>query len=237
MAQFDIAPEGVVYAQRYHVHDYPHIGIIDPRTRRLMWKKEGWTQQNPMTAEFFAETAMDFCSRHSFDKPPQAPRPQGAASRPTKRPMHEMSEDEQVQAAMRASLQEATGGDDDIVGDEEDYEMEDDVEYEDDDDIEYLGSSVEADGKPKAKEVEVKPKEPSLLDDLLAMTLGDEPTDGARIQLRMPDGKRTVRKFDPSQTVKAIYAFIAVRPVRHRSQTPMSSQASPLDPSCFTAIK
>ena len=71
----DISPEGQVYAQRYHVYDYPHIGIIDPRTRRLMWKKEGWTQENPMTAELFAETTMDFCSRHSFDKPPQAPRP------------------------------------------------------------------------------------------------------------------------------------------------------------------
>lgn len=204
----DIAPEGQVYTQRYHVHDYPHIGIIDPRTRRLMWKKEGWTQQNPMTAESFAETAMDFCSRHSFDKPPQAPRPPGAAaaaSRPTKRPMHEMSEDEQMQAAMRASLQEAGGvggGDDD---DNEEYEMEDD----DDDAVEYVGTSADADSKPKAKEEE-KPKEPSLLDELLGLDVGDEPASGARIQLRMPDGKRVVRKFDASQNVKAIYAFVAV---------------------------
>ena len=189
------------------MHDYPHVGIIDPRTRRLMWKKEGWTQQNPMTAETFAEMAMDFCSRHSFDKPPQAPRPPGAAARPTKRPMHEMSEDEQVQAAMRASLQEGNGGGDDNVDedDDEDYDMED----EDYDDVEYVGSTTDADSKPKAQEEE-KPKEPSLLDQLLDMHLGDEPANGARIQIRMPDGKRTVRKFDPSQTVKAIYAFIAV---------------------------
>ena len=197
--QMDIAPEGQVYIQRYHVHEYPHIGIIDPRTRRLMWKKEGWTQQNAMTAELFAETAMDFCSRHSFDKPPQAPRPSGAAGRPTKRPMHEMSEDEQLQAAMRASLKEATADD---GGDKEDFEMEDD-------DVEYLGSSADADSKPKAKEEE-KPKEPSLLDELLAMEVGDEPGSGVRIQLKMPDGKRTVRKFDASQNVKVIYAFVAV---------------------------
>ncbi len=206
ISQFDVATEGEVYAQRYNVHDYPHIGIIDPRTRRMMWKKEGWTQQNPMTAELFAETAMDFCSRHSFDKPPQAPRPQGAASRPTKRPMHQMSEDEQVEAAMRASLQETVGADED-VDDDDDYEMEEDG----DDDVEYLGTFDDADSKPIAKEEQnIKPKEPKLLDELLGMKLEDEPTNGARIQLRMPDGKRTVRKFDPSHTVKAIYAFIAV---------------------------
>lgn len=210
----DISPEGQIYSQRYHVHDYPHIGIIDPRTRRLLWKKEGWTQQNPMTAELFAETAMDFCSRHSFDKPPQAPRPSNAAaSRPAKRPMHEMSEDEQLQAAMRASLQQATG---DADNDDEnaEYEMEDDG----DDEVEYVGSSTE-DSKPKAKEEAPapapEPKEPSLLDALLAMPPGDEPASGARIQLRMPDGKRSVRKFDPSESVKSIYAFVAVSEICH----------------------
>lgn len=172
-----------------------------------MWKKEGWTQQNPVTAETFAETAMDFCSRHSFDKPPQAPRPPGAASLPTKRPMNEMSEDEQLQAAMRASLQEGAGGDDDD-DDNEDYEMEADGD-DDDDDVEYLGSNGEGDSKPKAKEEE-KPKESTLLDVLLDMAVGDEPANGARIQLRMPDGKRSVRKFDASLTVKSIYAFVAV---------------------------
>eukprot|EP00429_Kryptoperidinium_foliaceum_P000728 CAMPEP_0176018876 /NCGR_PEP_ID=MMETSP0120_2-20121206/9103_1 /TAXON_ID=160619 /ORGANISM="Kryptoperidinium foliaceum, Strain CCMP 1326" /LENGTH=443 /DNA_ID=CAMNT_0017351939 /DNA_START=79 /DNA_END=1410 /DNA_ORIENTATION=+ len=195
---FDIAPEGRVYTERYKVQDYPHISIIDPRTRRLMWKKEGWTQQNPLTAESFAELAMDFCSRHSFDKPPQAPRPNGAASRPAKRPMHEMSEEEQIQEAMRASLQEVTG-------DDGDAEMGSDG----DDDIEYLGSSGDGDSKPAAKQEEEKPKEPSIVDELLAMDVGDEPAQGARIQLRMPDGKRAVRKFDPSQNVKVLYAYIA----------------------------
>ena len=201
-----------MYTQRYHVHDYPHIAIIDPRTRRLMWKKEGWTQQNPVTAETFAETAMDFCSRHSFDKPPQAPRPPGAASRPAKRPMHEMSEDEQLKAAMRASLQEGSGGgkDDDNI----EYEIDDD---DDDDDVQFIGTSKDdGDSKPKAKEEDTKPpaeeeKPPSLFNELLDIAVADEPAQGgARIQIRMPDGKRKVRKFDSSLTVKTIYAFVAV---------------------------
>ena len=202
--QMDESPEGKVYAQRYHVYDYPHIAFIDPRTRRLMWKKEGWTQEKPMTAELFAETAMDFCSRHSFDKPPVAPRPSGANNRPAKRHMSEMSFDDQMQEAMRASLEEsssvkeaaavATAVADGSGGDG------------DDEDIEFLGTSNEEDAKPKAEE-----KEPSMMDELIAMALDDEPASGARIQLRMPDGKRKVRRFDVSKTVKTIYAFIAVR--------------------------
>ena len=202
--QFDITAEGRVYIERYKVFDFPHIGIIDPRTRRLMWKKEGWTQQNPVTPEFFAETAMDFCSRHSFDKPPQAPRPPGGL--PAKRPMNEMSEDEQLKTAMRESLQDSTKKDE--GNDDSDYEMDDD----DNADVEYVGSSRDDDLKPAAKEIkEDTPKELSLLDDLLATVVGDEAVSGARIQLRMPDGKRMVRQFDPSQNVKVIYAFIAVR--------------------------
>ena len=210
----DMSPEGQVYSQRYHVHDFPHVGIIDPRTRRLMWKKEGWTQQKPLTAETFAETAMDFCSRHSFDKPPVAPRPASngsAATIPSKRPMHEMSEDEQLQAAMRASLQD--GNDDD--GDDDEIVMEDDDD--DDDEIEYVGSTGgggdREDSKPgaavaAAPPVEAKP--PSLIDELVAMPVGDEPAKGSRVQLKMPDGKRTVRRFDDAATVKTIYAFVAV---------------------------
>jgi hypothetical protein len=212
----DISPEGKTYAQRYHVYDYPHIAIIDPRTRRLMWKKEGWTQENPMTAELFAEMAMDFCSRHSFDKPPVAPRPNAngaAAGKPKKRPMTEMSEDEQLKAAMRASLEDVTtaaGG-----GEDNDTHINSNDD-DDDNDVQFLGTSEEADTKPKAidmtkEEDEQETEKPSLLHELLAMALGDEPAKGARIQLRMPDGKRTVRKFDASQTAKTIYAFIAVR--------------------------
>jgi hypothetical protein len=210
----DIHPEGQTYAQRYHVHDYPHLAIIDPRTRRLMWSKEGWTQEKPLTSEDFAETAMDFCSRHSFDKPPVAPRPSsssnGASSRPTKRPMHEMSEDEQLQAAMRASLQQA--GEDDGGGgggDDDEVVMEDD----DNDGVDDSGATNgngNGDMKPQAVKPQVEEKKPSFMEELVAMPLGDEPDNGARIQLRMPDGKRVVRKFVVSETVKTIYAFVAV---------------------------
>lgn len=184
----DTTNEGRTYIQRYQVADFPHVAIIDPRTGRLLWRKEGWTQQNPLTADVFAEMAMDFCSRNSFDRPPQAPKPRG------KRPVHELSEDEQMQAAMRASMQEVT----ELDGSSDDDAM-------DDDEVEEV--------KPPAAE---EPKVPSMVDELLAMTVEAEPAGGARMQLKMPDGKRIVRKFNPTDAVKTIYAFVAVRSCRQR---------------------
>ena len=147
--------------------------------------------------------AMDFCSRHSFDKEPQAPRQSSVSDANNnngerKRPF--MSEQEQIQAAMEASLKAdaiassiAENGNDDV-----EYEMEAD---DDDDEIECLGTEEEM------KQV----IEPSFIEQLLEMTVPDEPSgDGARVQIRMPDGKRLVRKFDKTDKVQLIYAYVAV---------------------------
>lgn len=223
--EMDTSQEGAVYAERYKVYDYPHVGIIDPRTRRLVWKKEGWTQENPLTAEQFSEYAMDSCSRHSFDRPPQAPRLSSSAKSktglPTKRSVQEMSEDEQLQAAMRASLTESNTNEN---GGEYDYEMNDD----EDDDVVVIEANkektAEQDLKPEATEkrkaktttdtdtdTSSSPQHAPqwILDQLISVDLGNEPEQGARIQFRMPDGKRKIRKFEPNKNVRLVYAFIA----------------------------
>ena len=216
----DITPEGRTYIERYQVQRYPHIAFIDPRTGRLLFRKEGWTQQNPLTAETFAELAMDFCSRNTFDKPPQAPRPPGAnnttttptpstANRSVKRPMHEMSEAEQIEAAMRASMEEqqqpmdssddnnANGG---VV---EVLDITDET-----DDVIASGDSKPAGVDETATAATTTPSSPN--DEYLTVTVPDEPKAGARVQCRLPDGKRIVRVFTPSDPVKIIYGFIAV---------------------------
>lgn len=189
----DVQPEGHTYVERYGVNDYPHIGIIDPRTGRLLWRKEGWTQENPLRSEVFAEMAMDFCSRNTFDKPPQAPRLGASgtgAPRAQKRPMHEMSEEDQLQAAMRASMHDLTSN----GAKSNDMDEDDEVE-------------VMKESKPAATaDVFANPNEA-----LLSFTVGDEPDSGPRIQLRMPDGKRIVRRFRVTDTLRTMYAFLAVR--------------------------
>ena len=97
----DDTSEGRLFAERYTVRDYPHLSIIDPRTGRLLWRKEGWTQEHPLTKEGFAEIAMDFCSRHSFDKPPKA-----IVDKASPVPSKIMTESEELQAAMRERANE-----------------------------------------------------------------------------------------------------------------------------------
>ncbi len=145
--------------------------------------------EQPMTADYFAERAMDFCSRNSFDRPPQVTRPAGV-----KRPVQDMSEDEQLQAAMRASLQDPRADDKD----------------DDDSSVLYVDDGDEEDDDKPMNSKPVAP-EPSIHNELLNMPVGEEPADGARIQIRMPDGKRVIRKFARADCVKVLYAFIAVR--------------------------
>merc|ERR1712232_673036 len=110
----------------------------------------------------------------------------------SKRPMHEMSEDEQLQAAMKASLEESTHNSNEIDGAATKMDTENNDDDDDDDYVEVLES-----------------KPPSFLDELMSTHVGEEPTTGARIQFRMADGKRLIRKFSPSDCVKIIYAFVA----------------------------
>lgn len=182
--------------------DYPHIAIIDPRTGRLLWRREGWTQQNPVTSEFFAEMAMDFCSRNSFDRAPQPPRPPNTgiasseASLPAKRQMTELSEDEQMKAAMKASMEAI-----DVDDDENENEFLDDSDDDDDDNVKVVDSKALGEAK----------KEPTFNDELQLFAVSEEPNDGSRIQLRTPCGKKAIRKFSGSDPVRAIYAYFAVR--------------------------
>lgn len=192
--QMDSTSDGMTYVQRYKVEAYPHIGILDPRTGRLMWKKEGWTQVNPMTAEAFAQIAADFCSHHTFDKPPTVTRKSATKSSPRpKRPIHELSEEKQLQAAIRASL----------VGDSDD----EGVDYAGD--MEGTESDEEDNDECEEDKVMISEQPKSLEEELKEMVVGDEPKQGARVQIRMPDGGRVVRRFKEEDSVKIIYAFVA----------------------------
>jgi len=205
--------EGQTYAQRYSVMCYPHIAIIDPRTGRLMWKREGWTAENPFTATDFAEKAADFCSHHSFDKAPMAPRGSmpgsfgGAGLKTsitsvTSSSTTEMTEDQQLAAAIQASMNPSPSS-----------SKMDDVDSDSDDSVVIVDEmKVEADERNVEPDEEEEDKPPTFDEEIISMGVGEEPSgaDGvARIMIRMPDGKRLIRKFLLTDTVKILYAFIA----------------------------
>lgn len=157
--------------------------------------------------------AMDFCSRHSFDKAPLPPSkknsmPSGNGER--KRPF--MSEEEQLQAAVEASLKQGHGSDN-KDDDEDAYAMEEGEDDESDDDVVCLSSnedmmtSICTETGIAHDQHEIAP---TFIEVLLAIEVGEEPANGARVQLRMPDATRLVRTFMDSESVKSIYAFVAV---------------------------
>mmetsp|Transcript_8012 Transcript_8012/g.15082 ORF Transcript_8012/g.15082 Transcript_8012/m.15082 type:complete len:504 (+) Transcript_8012:129-1640(+) len=203
----DTTDDGRTYCQRYNVTSFPHIGIVDPRTGRLMFRKEGWTQENPLTPEAFAELAADFCSRHSFYKAPVAPK--SGATNPKRtavvdiRDVIEMTEEQQLQAAIRASMNHnAQDNDDSSI----EYVMEDNEDDEFvEDNTQQVDSSIQGVSSPPKEE-----KRPTFIDEIIALQVGEEPSENsARVMIRMPDGKRLVRRFKLDHTVKVIYAYVA----------------------------
>jgi len=198
----DDSQDGRTYAERYKVFEFPHIAIIDPRTGRSMWKKEGWNQVKPFTSENFAEMAMDFCSRHSFDKEPLPPPKKSTISNNAngerKRPF--MNESEHMKVAMAASLRNSN---EDIDNDEDEYIMEDD---DDGKEVQCLGTQKQT---IEEKQQTIEEKKQTSIQRLLSIIVGDEPAAGARIQLRMPDATKLIRKFETNDDVNTIYAFVA----------------------------
>ena len=87
-----------------------------------------------------------------------------------KRPIHELSEDEQLEAAIRASMMDCNDNN-------------------------------------------ANPSSNSFDQEILSMSVGEEPASGARVQIRMPDGKKLIRNFNGDDPVKVIYAFVAVRSI------------------------
>ena len=133
-----------------------------------------------------------------------------------------MTEEEQLQVAIRASMNDVGGGmnnnindDDDDQSENDSYMMEDSDDDGDDGDNSNgaLDTTMDmGDDDDVAVELEAV-TEVTFHDEVVAMDVGDEVSgnDGvARIMIRMPDGKRLVRKFKLDDIVKIIYAVVAV---------------------------
>jgi len=239
------SPDGETYVRRYNVQAFPHVAILDPRTGRLMWKREGWNQCDPMTPASFAERAADFCSGHSFDRPPVAPSSSltstaplsssspasalgsvpvsvvplsGSTSSKRKSDVTDMTEDEQLQAALRASMAEdvgsGSGSDSDSIevwkGTNNTNVINEHSETRD------TGESTEMVSVVVGIQSEPPPTSaglPSFEQEILTMDVAQPPSSGdddvAKVMIRLPDGKRLVRSFRGVETVKTIYAFVA----------------------------
>mmetsp|Transcript_17409 Transcript_17409/g.25709 ORF Transcript_17409/g.25709 Transcript_17409/m.25709 type:complete len:292 (-) Transcript_17409:596-1471(-) len=55
--------EGQIYADRFHVRSFPHIGVIHPRHGSFIWGKEGWNENSPcdLCFERYSEDHFAMC--------------------------------------------------------------------------------------------------------------------------------------------------------------------------------
>ncbi|KAJ8662049.1 hypothetical protein O0I10_002381 [Lichtheimia ornata] len=167
------SPEGKRYLTYYPISKYPHVAIIDARTGERVH-----TWESVLTPTDFMMQVTEFLERHS----PEAAESSVVKKQRMLKNISDMSEEEQINAAIAASLQ-AKGED----------------------------TQEEADKDQENQEEDIKePQEKSPLDSIQPIKR-DEPTDPAnttRIQLRTPDGKRIVRKFLKTDPVRYLFEFV-----------------------------
>ncbi|KAL7751721.1 UBX domain protein Ubx2 [Sorochytrium milnesiophthora] len=195
--------DGQQYKSFYPVTEFPHIALIDPRT------------------------GAEFLSEHSLFKTAATQPP--VKLPPPKKTYAEMSEEEQIQAAIQASM-DAIGGDTSIVIDDAPAQS---------------SPPPTSKGKEKASSVPQTPQEgeqapyvtcndditdadAQVVDQIQAIEHPEPPQgpDTTRIQLRLPgrashplvivasisdravDGARVVRRFRKDDPVRAIFEFV-----------------------------
>lgn len=89
---YRITDDGVRFRQLYHVETYPYIAIIDPRTGEKM------TSWNGVTVSEFQTAVHEFLASNSFDD---------LGVTPNSASLVDESEESQLEAAIRASLEQA----------------------------------------------------------------------------------------------------------------------------------
>jgi hypothetical protein len=59
--------EGAMYAEHFHLAHLPHVAIIHPKHRSIIWGLDGWTSEKPWTVEEIVQALTDIC----FDRYPE----------------------------------------------------------------------------------------------------------------------------------------------------------------------
>ncbi|KAF9122669.1 hypothetical protein BGW39_009577 [Mortierella sp. 14UC] len=178
--------EGKKYAAYYPLKTFPHIAIIDPRTAERMhvWSKT----IDPVD---FLSDVSEFLDIHSLTD--SASKPSLPKKKKIVKDISDMTEEEQLQAAMMASM----GGDASSAIELPDEEPED------------VSTPVEED-EPIAQ---VEVVEESVFDSIKPVNHEEstDPATSTRIGFRLSDGSRLMHRFPKSAPVRALFEFIKFR--------------------------
>ncbi|KND04409.1 uncharacterized protein SPPG_00139 [Spizellomyces punctatus DAOM BR117] len=170
------SPPGRNHRALYPVDSYPYVAIIDPITGERM---KTWS--TTMTPAEFMQDASEFLARHSLHLPAPARKKKKTVTPAGQRPVTELSEEEQLELALAASMGQtkvAPAADQDETADE----------------VEAMEDVVPS----------------TNVFDTIEPILNEEPTgsDAVRIQFRLPDGTRKVRRFRKTDPVRTLFQYV-----------------------------
>ncbi|KAI8393388.1 uncharacterized protein BYT42DRAFT_541665 [Radiomyces spectabilis] len=184
-------PEGKRYLTLYPIQTYPHTAIIDARTgeRVKVW-------ESTLTPNDFLMEVTEFLEQSA---PPEVAR-SAAMKRPrTMKNISDMSEEEQINAAIAASLGSTPQTMSSTSHEGSQISLDDEAKVE------------EAENEAKPEEQEEEQNQVTSVLDSIQPVQRDEPTDLAnstRIQIRMADGSRLIRRLLKSDPVRYLFEFI-----------------------------
>lgn len=180
------SPNGINYLNFYSTDGLPHISIIDPMTGERVYK---WEDGKVPEVNKWVSDVEEFLSK--FSLLPNSNNPM--VKHEVKFDPDALSEEQQIELAMKQSMQGGTSINTAIEVDESDAPEEEEVELDPFDSI-------------QAKEHD----EP---------TSGDT----TRVQIRFPNGKRLVHKFSLNEKVGVIYAWLKYILANHTEEYGITS--------------
>lgn len=221
------SPEGQEFKAYYHLEEYPYVSLLDPRTGEEL---KSWSFQLPDSTDFL-EQLEEFLEKNSLD-----PKSKNPLSSKKKQDLNKMTEEDQIRFAMEKSLgndNNSSGDDDDDMSYDEYQDFDDDDEADYDDAYSEDGESVPAfvnpptasasasssdpvstteSSKPVSVPSDSEPEEDLSEEDKFALITPDERPEppnsplSTRIQFRLADGTRVVKRFLKSDPVRTVFA-------------------------------
>ncbi|KAG0262093.1 hypothetical protein DFQ27_002540 [Actinomortierella ambigua] len=189
--------EGKKYATFYPIKSFPHIAIIDPRTAERV---KVWTHTvDPVD---FVSDVTEFLDRHSLTEDSSS-KPSEPKKKKITKDISDMTEDEQLQAALAASLGSTSSPDNDVGGSEP-SRFEGSAE----------GTSAIVQANEVEEDTEVAESTPEAVFDSIQPVLHDEPNDPAsstRIAFRLNDGGRIMHRFAKDAKVRVLFEYIKAK--------------------------
>ncbi|KAK9365057.1 hypothetical protein V1509DRAFT_634447 [Lipomyces kononenkoae] len=200
--------DGQSFLSYYPTRKFPYIAILDPRTGEEM---KSWSEVP--APEDWVMSVHEFLDRFSLD--PKSRNPLGKMAK--HKPIDHMSESEQLKFALKQSL----GQDPDeseAASDLSSVSAADSI-YEDDL-VEEVSSSFRDKGKKKIEVIDLdddapKPEPEETAEDVFAAIQPVErsepppdPTTTTRVQIRLGDGSRKIRRFNLTDPVRNLFEYV-----------------------------